>query len=107
MIGRIYKITNSLSDDVYVGSTKNRLCLRWAIHKNEMKLNPNRKLEKKLREVGTANCKIELIDEMDSNDKRELLKAVEESHRKRIGANLNTYSRLNNRVPQKRTKGCY
>ena len=103
MIGRIYKITNTVSDDVYVGSTKNRLCLRWAIHKNEMKLNPNRKLYKKLREVGTANCKIELIEEMDYENKREL-KAVEESHRKRIGigANLNTYSC--NRVPRKRTK---
>jgi hypothetical protein len=101
MIGRIYKITNTVSDDVYVGSTKNRLCTRWAIHKNEMKLNPNRKLYKKLRGVGTANCKIELIEEMDYENKREL-KAVEESHRKRIGANLNTYSC--NRVPRKRTK---
>jgi hypothetical protein len=90
-LGRVYAITNSLTDDVYVGSTKNRLCLRWAIHKNEMKLNPNRKLYVKLREVGTKNCKIQLVEEVNYKEKREL-KAVEEHHRKAMNANLNTYS---------------
>jgi hypothetical protein len=91
MIGKVYKITNTVTDDVYVGSTTSRLCTRWAIHKNELKFHPNRKVYQKLLEVGTVNCKIELLEDVSYKNKREL-KAVEESYRKRVGANLNSYS---------------
>lgn len=91
MIGRIYQIYCLHSDDTYIGSTKNRLCTRFAIHKNEMKLNPKRKIYQKMQELGKHNFKIRLLEQIDYHDKREL-KSLEENYRQQLGANLNTYS---------------
>ena len=47
MIGRVYKIICSQSNDIYIGSTFNELRVRWQQHKNrycEYKKNPNRSM---------------------------------------------------------------
>ena len=39
---KIYKIVNTINDEIYVGSTKNELRVRWQGHKDAAKKNPER-----------------------------------------------------------------
>ena len=62
--GKIYKIWNELTDDIYVGSTCNLLCKRMARHRSNSlddKLK-QRKLYKLMNEVGVDIFHIELIE---------------------------------------------
>ena len=72
--GKIYKITNDFNDDVYIGSTCDRLVKRFATHKAAAKQekNKNRPLYKLINEVGFQRFRIQLIEEFPCNDKYEL-----------------------------------
>ena len=74
--GKIYKIYNTINDDIYVGSTTMKLCERMRNHRgciNNQKTK-DRPLYQAFREHGIDNFFIELIEKCPCNDKDELRK---------------------------------
>ena len=72
--GKIYKIYNTINDDIYVGSTTMKLCERMRNHRcfiNSQK-SKDRPLYQAFREHGIDNFYIELIEKCPCNDKDEL-----------------------------------
>ena len=73
--GKIYKIYNTINDDIYVGSTTRKLSERMAEHR---RLINSRYIQfpiyKAFREHGVDNFFIELIEKCPCNDKEELHK---------------------------------
>ena len=59
--GKIYKIYNSINDDIYVGSTTLKLCERMRDHRKNYRAK-NTSLYKAFREHGVGNFHIELIE---------------------------------------------
>ena len=84
--GKIYKILNTITDDIYVGSTCVGLEKRFAKHKSQIhqKQNDNIKLYQKMRELGTDVFYIKLIQEAPSDSKAEL-RALEGKYIREIG----------------------
>lgn len=58
----IYKIVNDVDDDIYVGSTCNKLYKRLSHHKTSCRNGINFKLYRKMLEIGVDKFKIILID---------------------------------------------
>ena len=74
--GKIYKIYNTITDDIYIGSTSQKLCERMRQHRNDYNLNRrfNTSIYKAFREHGIENFFIELIETCPCNGKNELRK---------------------------------
>ena len=74
--GKIYKICNIINDDIYVGSTTQKLCERMRDHRYCVNNNKkkDRPLYKAFRELGIEHFFIELIEKCPCNDKDELRK---------------------------------
>jgi hypothetical protein len=70
MIGKVYKIIHSQSDIVYIGSTFNKLNIRWASHKSQK--NSKCVIGKYIKEFGSDQFKIILIKEYEVVDKTHL-----------------------------------
>ena len=73
--GKIYKIYNNINDDIYVGSTVERLCVRMAKHRATAKLykyKSKNKLHPAINEYGVDNFYIELIENYPCNNTEEL-----------------------------------
>jgi hypothetical protein len=71
--GKIYKITGTTDEGeelIYIGSTTQKLCVRFASHKRNMK--NNRKFSSQ-QVVICSNCLITLIELFPCNSKEELL----------------------------------
>ena len=74
--GKIYKIYNTINDDIYVGSTIQKLCKIISGHRrcaNEQR-KQHLPLYKAITEHGVENFFIELIEKCPCNDKDELLR---------------------------------
>ena len=71
-ISGVYKITNNITGDFYIGSSKN-IKKRWHQHKNPAfwKQHPNIKLYKDMAQYGRDNFTIEVIEETDSLKEKE------------------------------------
>ena len=71
-IAGIYKITNTITGDFYIGSSKD-IKLRWNIHKTPytIKKHPNVKLYKAMTQYGRDNFTIEVIEKTDNLRERE------------------------------------
>jgi group I intron endonuclease len=69
---KIYKLVNSVDDQIYVGSTCMELRQRKWQHKGAAKRFPDRVVYKHLFEVGLDNMDIELVESFPCNDKTEL-----------------------------------
>ena len=63
--GKIYCVRNSIDDDIYVGSTTQSLSKRMAKHRTEVrnKAHEQYKLYIKMKELGSDNFYIELLEE--------------------------------------------
>ena len=74
MTAFIYKITNSKTNDFYVGSTIQLLKNRFKSHKSNVRINKVNKLYDCIREFGIENFKIEVLEEFeyDENEKQEI-----------------------------------
>ena len=74
--GKIYNIYNTITDDIYIGSTTQKLCERMRNHRNDHKSKSyfNYPIYKAFREHGVENFFIELIEKCHRNDKDELTK---------------------------------
>jgi group I intron endonuclease len=71
--GKIYKIYNTINDDIYVGSTTLKLCERMRDHRKGVNTeNKHRPLYRAFSEYGIDNFYIELIEKCPCNDKDEL-----------------------------------
>ena len=71
-IAGVYKITNIITGDFYIGSSKD-IKLRWYIHKTPytIKQHPNVKLYKAMAQYGRDNFTIEVIEETTDLRERE------------------------------------
>ena len=71
-ISGVYKITNNITGDFYIGSSKN-IKRRWTQHKNPsaQKRQPNSKLYKGMASYGLDNFTFEIIEETDNLRERE------------------------------------
>ena len=85
--GKIYKITNTIDNSLYIGSTILDLKIRFSLHKNHSKMCKHTLLYKKINELGFENFKIELVKEVECDSKQDL-KTIEGSFIKQFG-NLN------------------
>ena len=96
--GKIYKIYNTINDDIYVGSTTRKLCERMGEHRSRVKYRDKHKpLSQSILEHGVENFFIELIEKCPCNDKDELLRAegkyireLKPSMNKKIAGRTNT-----------------
>ena len=73
--GKIYKIYNTITDDIYIGSTtQKKLCERMRNHRraHKSKHHFNHPIYKAFREHGVDNYLIELIEKCPCNDIEEL-----------------------------------
>ena len=71
-ISGVYKITNIITGDFYIGSS-NDIKRRWAVHKSpsRWKLHPNVKLYRAMAEFGLDNFTFEIIEKTDNLRERE------------------------------------
>ena len=85
--GIVYKI--ELNDEIYVGSTEEKLCRRQSKHNYEIKKYPNRKLYKSCIEEGIEKIKCIWVADIEFNSTAEK-RAIEEEYRKDLNAKLNS-----------------
>ena len=71
-IAGVYKITNNITGDFYIGSSKN-IKSRWVKHKSPSvwKLHPNARLYKAMAQYGRDNFTFEIIEKTDNLKERE------------------------------------
>lgn len=71
-ISGVYKITNTITGDFYIGSSKD-IKLRWVKHKclSTHKQHPNSKLYKSMTSYGLDNFTFEIIEKTDNLRERE------------------------------------
>lgn len=80
MKGKIYKIVNTIDDKIYVGSTSmSHVNKRFTLHKSSYKkwlrgLSSYYTSFELFEDYGIENCKIELIEEIEISDRKELFK---------------------------------
>ena len=70
---KIYKLVNSVDDNIYVGSTCGTLRLRKSRHKADSKYHPNRHIYMHLNIIGWDNVRIILIESVFAETKDQLL----------------------------------
>ena len=74
--GKIYRIWNTITDDIYVGSTCSMLCKRMAKHRDALTVEKlqNRALYKLMAQLGKNNFHIELVEDYPCENKEQLRK---------------------------------
>ena len=96
--GKIYKIYNTISDDIYIGSTTQALSRRMAEHRiNHKNKQLNTPIYEAFNKYGVKNFFIQLVEKYPCDDKEELHKKEGEYVR-----NLNPS--LNSEVPGRSLK---
>lgn len=88
--GKIYKLIDKTNDNkvIYVGSTIFKLNERLSKHKADSKIKPNRKIYKYICNVGWDNINIELIEEYQCYNRKEL-EVHERYHINELNPDLN------------------
>ena len=86
--GLIYKIELN-ENDIYVGSTTKKLCIRQSQHNYDLKKKPHLKLYKSCIENNITNIKCVWVADVTFNSNAEL-RMVEEKYRKELNGNLNS-----------------
>ena len=68
----VYKITNTVTGDFYIGSSKN-VKSRWADHKcpSTWKNNPNKQLYQDMQEYGVDKFELQVIEEVEADKLKE------------------------------------
>ena len=99
--GKIYCIRNTITDDLYVGSTTQALCKRMTYHRYSAKYKNymNMKLYLKINELGIDNFYIELIEDYPCDSLEQL--------RKREGYHIRSMATLNHRIAGRTDKEYY
>tara|TARA_R110000823_G_scaffold297876_1_gene418117 strand:- start:36 stop:500 length:465 start_codon:yes stop_codon:yes gene_type:complete len=87
--GVIYKIELN-ENNIYIGSTTQKLCKRQSSHNFNLKTKPHRKLYKLCIENNITNIKCVWVADVTFNSNAEL-RMIEEKYRKELNGNLNSY----------------
>jgi len=82
--GKIYKILNTIDDEIYVGSTVNDLSVRMIKHRSNSKAGCTPLILRHMREIGAQHFYIELIENYPCNSVQEL-KAKEGEWIRKLG----------------------
>ena len=85
--GFVYKI--ELDNEIYIGSTEQKLCDRQKNHNYDLKRQPNRKLYKKCIEQGITEIKLIWVADIEFNHTAEK-RMIEEKYRKELNGTLNS-----------------
>jgi len=72
--GKIYKLTNTVDDLIYVGSTCKKLNLRFSGHKADSRRNPTAKAYQHLNRIGWDSVQIVLVEQFSCANQTELVK---------------------------------
>ena len=96
--GKIYKVCNTIDDDIYIGSTIETLGRRMTKHRYNAKQG-NDKTLLQLQEKGVENLYIELIEEYPCSNKQEL--------RAREGYWQRQLNNINKRIEDRTSKEWY
>ena len=72
-ISAVYKITNTVTNDFYIGSSKN-VKNRWAVHKCQSvwKNYPNKQLYQDMRKYGVDKFELQILAEVEPDKLKEL-----------------------------------
>ena len=70
--GKIYKLINSVDDNIYIGSTINQLFKRKMDHKSRSRKNTKRRVYSHPNSIGWENVSIILIEEFSCDNKDQL-----------------------------------
>lgn len=89
VISGIYKITNAITGDFYIGSSKN-IKRRWAVHKCQSKWNecPNNPLYIDMRKYGIDKFEFEILEEVEIDS----LKKTEQQFIETLKPTYNNYN---------------
>ena len=85
--GIVYKI--EVGDELYIGSTEEKLCVRQGSHNRDLKNFPHRKLYKACIDNGINKIKCWWVADILFNSFEER-RAIEETYRKKLNAELNS-----------------
>jgi hypothetical protein len=85
--GIVYKI--EVGDELYIGSTEEKLCARQGSHNRDLKKFPHRKLYKACIDNGIDKIKCWWVADIVFNSFEER-RAIEETYRKQLNAELNS-----------------
>jgi hypothetical protein len=85
--GIVYKI--EIGDELYIGSTEEKLCKRQGKHNYDLKKKPHRKLYKACIDNGINKIKCWWVADIIFNSFEER-RAIEETYRKELNAKLNS-----------------
>jgi len=72
--GKIYKITNCIDNEVYIGSTSSTLTKRWYEHKKQCKHGIPFKIYQYMTNIGIDKFSISLVENYPCTNKTELLR---------------------------------
>jgi hypothetical protein len=102
--GIVYKI--EIGDELYIGSTEEKLCKRQGQHNYDLKRYPHRKLYKACIDNGIDNIKCWWVADIvfNSFDER---RAIEETYRKKLNAELNSIRCYRSQEEKKEDKKQY
>ena len=96
---KVYKITNTLNDKIYVGSSNNQyLCSRMNSHRQmckDLSGRRNTKLYNFMREIGIENFQIELVEKFQCETKQQL-REREQHHIDILKPELNMFRAIEN-----------
>ena len=88
MTGFIYKITNTKTDNIYIGSTIQKLSFRFKSHKSNARLGKNGKLYDLMRSFGIEHFSIELLEECNIKTESDLC-IKEKEYYEKLSPSLN------------------
>ena len=71
--GKIYKLVNSVDNEIYIGSSCSRLSSRKAEHKIMSKRKPNYRVYEHLNSIGWDNVSIILVENVNCQNREQLL----------------------------------
>ena len=102
--GIVYKI--EIGDELYIGSTEEKLCVRQGKHNYDLKKFPHRKLYKACIDNGVYKIKCWWVADIvfNSFDER---RAIEETYRKELNAKLNSCKCYSSKEEKKEEKKQY
>ena len=71
MSARIYRITNRLTGDFYIGQTYQEIARRWSNHQADVRRGSSTHFHRAIRKYGAENFSVELVEETDAPNERE------------------------------------
>jgi hypothetical protein len=106
---KVYKLVNSVDDEIYIGSTCQTLTKKKYFHKKNSTRHPNRRVYEHLNRIGWENVRIILIESVQAFNKDQL-RAREQHYIDLLRPSLNKYSAMdtcNHGRQQKLCKQCH